>query len=163
MVIVGTYKSISVSYRFIPLQEGGRGGVWAYPSCLRVRGMVQRGWTWKLTAHRSVTYKQLLTPNLESFAYPRMHVVALWDEVTGDKPTHGSTTRKKLPAPVGPSCYEATNANHHATLTYELLKVNKFIKPWTDFTEVTQRSVPLAVLNSLHFLSSMYRSYVPRI
>lgn len=44
-----------------------------------------------------------------------MHVVVLWDEVTGDKPTHGNTTRKKPPAPAGPSCYEATNANHHAT------------------------------------------------
>lgn len=41
-------------------------------------------------AHRSVTYKQPLTPNLQSFAYPQMNVVAAVGQSTQREPIHAT-------------------------------------------------------------------------
>lgn len=43
-------------------------------------------------ARRSVTYKQPLAPNLESFAHPQMNVFAAVGQSTRREPTHGHAT-----------------------------------------------------------------------
>lgn len=109
-------------------------------------------------AHRSVTYKQPLTPNLQSFAYPQMNVVAAVGQSTQREPIHMDTLRRKSPprSPWDLPAMRWQHANNRATLKLELLKGHNFTKAWTYFSEVTQRSAPFAVLNYLHFQSSLY-------